>query len=72
MNIKELYKKRRRCTITGVMFLMVGFIGLAIERFAQAKDFDRQIKDWAIKNESKKIDYIILNCCSCDEETENK
>jgi len=72
MDIRELYRRRRRCTITGVMFLMVGFIGLAIERFAQAKDFDRQIKTLALKNESK-IDYVIL--CSCGEnpkETENK
>lgn len=72
MNIQELYRRRRKATITGILFMMVGFIGLAIERFAQAKDFDRQIKTLALKNESK-IDYVIL--CSCGEnpkETENK
>ena len=73
MDIQELYRRRRKCTITGILFLMIGLIGLAIERFAQAKDFDKQIKELAIKNESK-IDYVILNC-SCGEnpkETENK
>ena len=65
MDIRELYSRRRKCTITGILFLMIGLIGLAIERFAQAKDFDKQIKELAIKNESK-IDYVILNC-SCGE-----
>lgn len=70
MDIQEMYKKRRNYTIKGVLFLLIGLIGLAIEKFAQAKEIDGEIKKLAIENDNKP-DFVILNY-SCDEKSKTE
>ncbi len=62
MSIEELYKKRTKATLKGILFLfLIPSPGLAIESFAEARNYDSLIKKTVLEKEKEPIVVICPN-----------
>lgn len=62
MSIKEMYSRRTKAMLKGLLFLLViPSPGLAVESFAQASSIDRQIKRMVLEEENKPIVVVCPN-----------
>ena len=62
MSIEELYKKRTKATLKGLLFLfLIPSPGLAIESFTEARNYDSLIKKTVLEKEKEPIVVICPN-----------